>query len=181
MTPPRDARSQRTPPQPGTGTPPPPRPAPAPSRAPAPRPPVAPRMTADDVAAELLFCAVCQVSIAAAEVERGDAMRTPRGRTFCAVCAHATPEERDRRRTALEVEFADDAPVPRPAVRRATTPRPAAQAIAAPPPAPPANVLDARVGELERAAFRMQSRITNLEERLDVALRQLAAGRAHEG
>ena len=80
---------------------------------------------------ELHFCAICQVSIAAAEIDRGTALRTPRGRAFCGVCAVATPEERARRRTALEQEFADDAPVPVPVARarRPATPAPLPVAV----------------------------------------------------
>ena len=130
---------------------------------------------------ELLFCAVCQVSIARVEVERGAARRTPRGRYFCTACSGASPEDRARRRAALEAEFADDAPVPVPA----PTPRAAAASAVRTRPAPPAPrpeppppaertadaVLDARVGELERAAFRMQARIAALEEKLDAVHR----------
>jgi hypothetical protein len=121
----------------------------------------------------LLFCAVCQVSIASAEVESGEARRTPRGRTFCGVCAKASPVERARRREALEAEFADDAPVMVP-YRRADEPQP--------PVAEPAKasmrpieyeVLDRRVGELERSAFRVQARVAAIEEKLEAVLRRL--------
>jgi hypothetical protein len=118
---------------------------------------------------ELLFCAVCQVSIARAELDRGDARVSPRGRVFCAVCAIATPEERVRRRAELENEFADDAPI---GARRADD----AQAEPPPLPAPPrvdVATLEARVGELERAAFRLQARVESLEERLEATRRRL--------
>jgi len=122
----------------------------------------------------LRFCAVCQVSIASAEIENGEARRTPRGRTFCAVCAKATPEERARRREALEEEFADDAPVMVP-FRRADAD--AAPVEAAPIPAPGRSVemevLDRRVGELERSAFRIQSRLASIEEKLEAIVRKL--------
>lgn len=120
---------------------------------------------------ELLFCAICQVSISSGEVESGEARRTPKGRTFCGVCATATPEERQRRREELEIEFADDAPVPFPAP--ITVARPAPEA---PPPLPRSAddpILEARVGELERAAFRMNARVENIEERLAAALRRI--------
>ena len=119
---------------------------------------------------ELLFCAVCQVSIASSELERGEARRTPKGRVFCGVCATSTPEERARRREELEIEFADDAPV------SVATPMPESPPpIPAPAPHRPSedDVLAARVGELERAAFRMQARMTRIEERLDEILRRL--------
>jgi hypothetical protein len=113
---------------------------------------------------ELPFCAVCQVSISSAEIASGEARRTPKGRLFCGECVRSTPEERVRRREELEAEFADDAPIPVPA------PIPSRRAPEAAP-ATPADVdvvfLERRVGELERAAFRMQSRIAELEERLD--------------
>ena len=115
---------------------------------------------------DLLFCAICQVSISAGEVESGEARRTPKGRTFCGVCATATPQERQRRREELEIEFADDAPLPPP------IPRPASAAS----PAPDDATLESRVGELERAAFRMNARVRMLEERLDAALGRLDAG-----
>jgi uncharacterized Zn finger protein (UPF0148 family) len=122
----------------------------------------------------LLFCAVCQVSVASSELESGPARWTPRGRVFCGVCATATPEERLRRREELENEFADDAPVLVPAPIRA-------RAAASVPPAPSAPTsprsadvafLEARVGELERAAFRLQARVATLEERLEEALKR---------
>jgi hypothetical protein len=122
----------------------------------------------------LRFCAVCQVSISSAEIESGAALRTPRGRTFCAVCAKATPDERARRREALEAEFADDAPVMVPFRRADDAPPPAEPA---PTPAPARSVemevLDRRVGELERSAFRMQSRLTTIEEKLEAIVRKL--------
>jgi hypothetical protein len=130
------------------------------------------------VGSGLLFCAVCQVSIAGAEVESGAARRTPKGRLFCAVCADASPEERARRRDELESEFADDAPVPviQPApiaVPRAVA-APAPQTV--PPPIPTSAgddpILELRVGELERATFRLQARVRSLEERLDALLRR---------
>jgi hypothetical protein len=115
----------------------------------------------------LRFCAVCQVSIASSEIESGEAHRTPRGRTFCAVCAKATPEE-------LESEYADDAPVMVP-FRRADAD--AAPVEPAPIPAPARSVemevLDRRVGELERSAFRMQARLTSIEEKLEAVLRKM--------
>jgi hypothetical protein len=118
---------------------------------------------------ELLFCAVCHVSIAVAELESGVARRTPRGRIFCGICATATPAERERRRADLELEFADDAPVPVPA--EVPTPLVVSRArdLSAP---PPLAVLDARVGELERALFRIQTRLAELEERLRNAMRK---------
>ncbi len=128
----------------------------------------------------LLFCAVCQVSIARSELERGEARTTPRGRTFCAECATASPAERERRRAALEAEFADDAPISAARMARAAAEvrRPAATPHAAPEsrPSPPDQelvVLKARVGELERAAFRLQTRVADVEEKLDAALRRL--------
>jgi len=122
----------------------------------------------------LRFCAVCQVSIASAEIESGEAHRTPRGRTFCAVCAKATPAERARRREELESEFADDAPVMVPFRRAEDAP----QAVEPPPiPAPSRSVemevLDRRIGELERSAFRMQARLTSIEEKLEAVLRKM--------
>ena len=114
------------------------------------------------------FCAICQVSVARAEVESGEARQTPKGRTFCGVCTRSTPEERRLRREALEAEFADDAPV---AIGGRVP-----EAHDAPPPLPvPAEdtILALRVGELERAAFRMNARVTTLEERLAEALRRL--------
>jgi hypothetical protein len=131
------------------------------------------RRPAPSPRSELLFCAICQVSISSAEVDSGDARRTPKSRTFCGVCATATPEERQRRREELEIEFADDAPVIRP-VARAAPPSPAEEP---PPLADPSEdaILEARVGELERAAFRMNARVRNLEERLDAALRRFDA------
>lgn len=125
----------------------------------APRAPAAPLR-------ELHFCAVCQVSVASAEIERGEARRSPRGRLFCGVCVRSTPQERERRRAELEAEFADDAPV---AVPAAPVVEPSARAI----PAHEAAFLAARVGELERAAFRMQTRLADLEEKLAEALRRL--------
>jgi len=122
----------------------------------------------------LLFCAVCQVSIASAELEGGVARRTPRGRTFCGVCAKSTPEERVRRREALEAEFADDAPALVPFTRVDGAARPPAPVV--PPPLPRSvddEVLERRVGELERSAFRMQARVTRIEERLDEIARRL--------
>jgi hypothetical protein len=126
---------------------------------------------------ELLFCAVCQVSIAVAEVEDGTARRTPRGRLFCGTCATATPEERARRRASLEAEFADDAPVPRAKPARSSmparpTPMSTSTSTPAAVPAPGDAVLELRVGELERAAFRLQARVATLEERLEEALRR---------
>ncbi len=131
--------------------------------------------------AELLFCAICQVSISVGEIDSGEARRTPRGRTFCAVCATATPEERSRRREALAIEFADDAPVPVPApipwpgaVAPPALERPATAEV--PPPltrGAEESILDLRVGELERAAFRLQSRVATLEERLEAVLRRM--------
>ena len=118
---------------------------------------------------ELLFCAVCQVSIAEAELESGVARRTPRGRIFCGTCATSSPDERARRRAALEEEFADDAPVIMPV---APAPLPVV-APRAPSGEAEVPVLDLRVGELERAAFRLQARVSRLEERLDAALRRL--------
>src|SRR5262249_52950597 len=47
-----------------------------------------------------------------------------------------------------------------------------------PPPRSDALLIDARVGELERAAFRLQARVTSLEERLEAALRRLGGERA---
>jgi hypothetical protein len=114
---------------------------------------------------ELLFCAVCQVSISAGEIDRGEARRTPKGRAFCGVCASATPEERRRRREELEIEFADDAPIP--------PPIPHASSAARAQTAGDEAMLAARVGELERSAFRMDARVRDLEERLDAALRRL--------
>ena len=145
--------------------------APVPAPAPAPPQPV------------LRFCAVCQVSIANEEIESGAARRTRAGHLWCAECIASSPEERARRRAQLEAEFADDAPVP---VRAPIAgknddtppplpaPTPAAHAAARPAPSRPpmtaAEVdvvfLDRRVGELERAAFRLQSRLQALEERL---------------
>ena len=170
---------------------------------------------------ELTFCAVCQVSIAAVEFDRGQACRTTKGRAFCPTCARSTPEERARRRRELEEEFADDAPVPVPAAARTApsaerrdngaSPNAVTQAAspnavtqgASPhavlqttspiratpgPAAPPTNgrarpleslphddpaVLAHRVGELERAAFRLGARLTAVEERLDEILRRL--------
>jgi hypothetical protein len=146
-------------------------------------------------APQLLFCAVCHVSISAAELARGDAQTTPRGRTFCGVCARATPEERTRRRATLEAEFADDAPVPQPvrekkrkaapakaaahgtAERRAAPASAAAQEAPAPPSAPAAPqdaaILEARVGALERANFKLRARVTFLEERLQELMQRL--------
>ena len=120
----------------------------------------------------LLFCAVCQVSIASGEIENGDARRTPRGRTFCGVCANSTPEERVRRRDALEAEFADDAPVMIP-FRRADVAAAHAPVVAPPLRTAEQDVLDRRVGELERSAFRMQARLTTVEEKLEAVLRRL--------
>jgi len=111
------------------------------------------------------------VSVARSELDSGLALRTPRGRVFCPACAEATPEERRRRRNLLETEFADDAPVPR-RVRARPSPREEARAEAADARRPEVvtpevlALLDARVGELERAAFRMQARIVHLEEAL---------------
>lgn len=130
---------------------------------------------------DLLFCAICQVSISEAELDSGEARRTPRGRTFCGVCATATPEERSRRREALAIEFADDAPVPVPAPipwPGAVPPPPPDRPVTAevPPPltrTPEESMLDLRVGELERAAFRLQARVTTLEERLEAILRRM--------
>jgi len=119
---------------------------------------------------ELHFCAICQVSIAAAEIESGMARRTPRGRTFCGICATATPDERNHRREMLEREFADDAPVPVPAPISGRRVAPAAPAAASPPDDP---VVVLRVNELERAAFRLQARVTTLEEKLEAALHRL--------
>ena len=124
---------------------------------------------------DLQFCAIFQVSIPSAEIERGDARRTPRGRLFCGVCVGSTPQERDRRRAELEAEFADDAPVPVP-VRSGRSPgaeEAVTQTDLRPAPAHEVAFLAARVGELERAAFRTQARITDLEERLAEALRRL--------
>ena len=124
---------------------------------------------------DLQFCAICQVSIPSAEVERGDARRTPRGRLFCRVCVGSTPQERDRRRAELEAEFADDAPVPVPVrgARIASAEEAVTQADLRTAPAHEMAFLAARIGELERAAFRMQARITDLEEKLADALRRL--------
>ena len=127
---------------------------------------------------DLLFCAVCQVSIARAEVESGEARRTPKGRLFCGVCATSSPAERDQRRAELEIEFADDAPVAVAAARSAPAPSVNGVRTDAPPPLPAPSmsddpVIEARVGELERSAFRMQARIRQLEEKLDAVLRRL--------
>lgn len=101
------------------------------------------------------FCAVCQVSVPRAEIERGEARWSPRGRLFCGVCVRATPEQRLRRREALEAEFADDAPL-------APVPVPSA----APERMTDFQVLELRVGELERSAFKLRERVRVLEERL---------------
>ena len=125
----------------------------------------------------LLFCAVCHVSIAREEIDAGQARRTRGGHVWCGVCVASTAEERAQRRAALEAEFADDAPIPVPApiARRAAPPPVSAQPAAAriEPSRPPMTAsevdvvfLDRRVGELERAAFRLQSRLQTLEERL---------------
>jgi hypothetical protein len=128
----------------------------------------------------LRFCAVCQVSIAREEIDAGVARPTRAGHLWCGVCVASTAEERARRRAELEAEFADDAPVPvlAPIARKvAGTPLPAAPppaAARAEPSRPPMTAaevdvvfLDRRVGELERAAFRLQSRLQTLEERLE--------------
>lgn len=141
--------------------------APAPAPAPAPPQPV------------LRFCAVCQVSIADEEIESGAARRTRAGHIWCGECIASSPEERARRRAQLEAEFADDAPVP---VRAPIAgknddvppplpaPTPAARPAPSRPPMTEAEVdvvfLDRRVGELERANFRLQARLQALEERL---------------
>jgi hypothetical protein len=131
----------------------------------------------------LRFCAVCHVSISREEIDAGRARPTRGGHLWCGVCVASTPEERARRRAALEAEFADDAPIPAPA------PIPGRSAAAEPPPLPAAApratarpdpsrppmsasevdvvFLDRRVGELERAAFRLQSRLQTLEERIE--------------
>jgi hypothetical protein len=126
----------------------------------------------------LHFCAVCQVSIASSEIESGEAQRTQRGRTFCGVCAKLTPVERARRRDEIEAEFADDAPVMVPFRRVDDAPPPLPPVVAPPQPAPPARtveqeVLDRRIGELERSAFRLQARVASLEEKLDAMSRRL--------
>jgi hypothetical protein len=123
------------------------------------------------------------VSIANEEIESGAARRTRAGHLWCGECVASTPEERLRRREAIEVEFADDAPVlvARPVVSRGAAaeppplPAPAGHATAQTAPArPPMSAaevdvvfLDRRVGELERAAFRLQSRLQTVEERLN--------------
>jgi hypothetical protein len=129
----------------------------------------------------LRFCAVCQVSISREEIDAGVARPTRAGHLWCGVCVASTAEERARRRAELEAEFADDAPVPvlAPIARKvadAPPPLPAAPqpaAARAEPSRPPMTAaevdvvfLDRRVGELERAAFRLQSRLQTLEERL---------------
>ena len=128
------------------------------------------RRPAPSPRSELLFCAICQVSISSAEVDSGDARRTPKGRTFCGVCATATPEERERRREELEAEFADDAPV--------AVPAPIEVPVAAPPPLPrersyEEEILERRVGELERNLFRANARIARLEEKFDEIQKRL--------
>src|SRR5262245_56921119 len=129
----------------------------------------------------LMFCAVCQVSIPREEVDEGVARRTRAGHLWCGVCVASTPEERARRRAELEAEFADDAPVPitaRVARKPADAPpplpaAPAPAAARADPSRPPMTAAEVdvvflyrRVGELERAAFRLQARLQTLEERL---------------
>ncbi len=158
----------------------------------------------------LHFCAVCQVSISREEIDAGRARPTRAGHLWCAVCVATTPDERARRRAALENEFADDAPIaaPAPVARRQAPAAPAQAARRAasdtppplPAPAPPVAAqpaaaqpvaariepsrppmtagevdvvfLDRRVGELERAAFRLQSRLQTLEERLEAMQRR---------
>jgi hypothetical protein len=108
---------------------------------------------------ELLFCANCQVSVTAIELERGTAKRTPRGRIFCTLCTRAGPTERATRRQVLEQEFADDAPIS----------GPAAVAPKAPESAPVAGAgksdLDDRIAVLERTILRLQERLSRLEDR----------------
>lgn len=97
----------------------------------------------------LSFCANCQVSVAAVELERGAAKRTPRGRVFCAICTRASPAERLARRRALEDEFADDAPIGSP------QPTPRERPVAPP--------LEQRVAHLEQVVLALQARLRRLE------------------
>lgn len=140
----------------------------------------APAHASDPPQPVLRFCAVCHVSIAGEEIDAGVARRTRAGHLWCGVCVASTPEERVQRRAELEAEFADDAPIPVPAPisRRAVPdvppPLPAAAPARIDPARPPMTAaevdvvfLDRRVGELERAAFRLQTRLQSLEERLD--------------
>jgi hypothetical protein len=138
-----------------------------------------PAATAPDA---LHFCAVCNVSVPQSEIARGIARFTPKGRLFCGLCVAASPQERQRRRAALEAEFADRAPVPipfDPADEPPPIPVPATPPATSVPPvstaadAHDAAFLAARIGELERAAFRLQSRVERLEEQLREALRRL--------
>jgi len=119
----------------------------------------------------LLFCAVCRVSVPRDEIERRDARRTRRGGVYCAACAVATPEERLRRREQIEAEFADDAPVLVPFKRAddetASAVAPRARTIED-------EILERRVGELERSVFRLSARIAALESRLEESLRRSA-------
>jgi len=119
-----------------------------------------PRRSRSPAVAEpaLAFCANCQVSVAAVELERGAAKRTPRGRVFCAICTRATPAERQARRRALEDEFADDAPIGSPqAPARPGQTRGAAQAVPRPP------TLEQRVAHLEQVVLGLQARLRSLE------------------
>ncbi len=102
---------------------------------------------------ELLFCANCQVSVAATELDEGGARRTPKGRVFCAACVVATPRERAVRRRALENEFADDAPIRGAAAVPVATPvgRPSAAS---------------ELAALRRAVAGAHARIARLEARL---------------
>lgn len=58
---------------------------------------------------QLLFCANCSVSIPIDDERSGRAVREY-GSLLCVACSRATPGERDRRRKAVELELADDAP-----------------------------------------------------------------------
>lgn len=58
---------------------------------------------------QLLFCANCSVSIPIDDERSGRAIREY-GSLLCVACSRANPGERDRRRKAVELELADDAP-----------------------------------------------------------------------
>lgn len=71
--------------------------------------PAAPAGAAKPGDVELLFCANCKVSVPQADVDAGRAKREF-GSLVCAHCSAADTTERDRRRRAVELEMAGDAP-----------------------------------------------------------------------